>query len=87
MMNLKSLIKKLFRKDKRTTIGDVLDHDYTDVHVTTVGGRTFKRLWAVHDMDNGYAIVADGFETKGQARTYCETVDFNWYMNPYTVEI
>ena len=88
-MKLMKAIKKLFAKP--ATVGEILDiygileNDYTEVRTHTIAGRTFKVLWAVADENNGYKVVADGFDTKGKA--LARATEKNLILYPYEVEI
>ena len=80
-------IRKLFGKKHNESITETLTKMDNTETVQTIGGKKYARLWAVADSDNGFKVVRDGFTTKAQAKAYCDTVEFNWYLFPYDKEI
>lgn len=86
-MKLTEIIRKLFGKKNPETVTDILNRMDSREHIETIGNRTFARLWLVKDIDNNFKTVKDGFKTKADAKAYCETVSFNWYLMPYEIEI
>ena len=91
MKNLIASLKNLFKKPM--TVSEVLDiygimeKDYTEVWTIEVAGHKFKVLYRVVDENNGYKTLADGFETKGEARDYAHNIGKNAIYYPYNVEV
>ena len=86
-MTLKGIIAKLFHSKRNLTVADLLTMADSTVSKRTIAGRTFVTLWMVSDIDNGFKTVKDGFKTKSEAKAFCETVSFNWYLTPYEIEM
>ena len=72
---------KMFRKD--LSVAEMMDKADKKVWKDKHGKRKFICKYAVVNMDDGFKTVADGFKTKADAKAYCETCNFNWFINPY----
>lgn len=82
---------KLFKRNATATKTtekspyEIMMEDEKEVAIITIANRTFKVLWAVVD-DRTYKTIKNGFETKGEARRFCEAEPHR-YMYPYQIEI
>lgn len=84
-MKLSNLLNTLF-KGKGKTVSDLINESDKQHHYTYVNGTYYARLWAVADADKGFSRIADGFTCKADAKAYCLTCSFNWYLFPYEVK-
>ena len=80
-----NLLKRLFHKE--LTVSEELEKADRKVWKEKHGKRKFICLYAVVDVDNGFRTVAEGFKTKADAKAFCENCGFNWFINPYFVEL
>lgn len=85
-MKLFADLKKLFKGKKNLSVADIMESMDKQAHYTFVNGKYYARLWAVADIDKGFARVADGFTCKADAKAFCLSCSFNWYLFPYETE-
>lgn len=86
-MKLVTAIRNLFRKEKELTVSEILERANNTVQFRTVAKRTWKIVYIVCDMDNGYKPISGLFDKRADAINFAELTGKRWMINTTEIEV
>lgn len=87
-MKLTTILRNLFsKKEKELTISEILERANNTVQFRTVGKRTWKIVYIVCDIDNGYKAISESFDKRADAIRFAETTGKRWMLSTTEEEV